>query len=178
MKKKKRIIHLKTSEPPKPLSIAEKAKMMGGPAKKDNNANSNKFNMNNNINNNNKNNNINITNKNNNINNNINRNVNNNINNNINNNNNANTKPLSKFEQMKRMMENRGVRPGPRPSAQFNPNFKFGNLGVNNNNKGIIEEKSDKEKTGYDPAKDLEKKLDNIVVQKDKKKKKKPNFQG
>ena len=103
---------------------------------------------------------------------------NNNINNNINNNNNANTKPLSKFEQMKRMMENRGVRPGPRPSAQFNPNFKFGNLGVNNNNKGIIEEKSDKEKTGYDPAKDLEKKLDNIVVQKDKKKKKKPNFQG
>jgi hypothetical protein len=178
---------IKPGEGPKPLSIAEKAKMMmGGQAKPTNNNNQN---MNNNINN--KNNNINnkinanmnkninmnnnINNNNKNVNNNANKNTNNNANNNINP---TNKKPLSKFEQMRLMMENKGIGGKPRPSAQINPGgFNFGK-GGEDGNKGIINDQSDKMKAGYNPVNDLEKKLDNIVVQKDKKKKKKPNFQG
>ena len=94
-----------------------------------------------------------------------------------------NNKPAgsgNKFNQMKMMLEKRGgPRMGPRPSAQFIGMPKFGNLGQNNNDKGldIIEEKSDKLKEGYNPVDDLEKKLENVVIKKDKKKKKKPIFE-
>ncbi len=55
----------------------------------------------------------------------------------------------------------------------------MGNIGKSSNsgNLGIISEEPDKMKPGYDPAANLEKTLDSIVVKKDKKKKKKkPTF--
>ena len=45
----------------------------------------------------------------------------------------------------------------------------------NSNNLGIINEEPDKLKEGYDPAENLQKTLDNVVIQKKKKKMKKPN---
>ena len=39
-------------------------------------------------------------------------------------------------------------------------------------------EKSDKKAIEYNPVDDYEKKLEKVVVQKNKKKKKKPNFEG
>ena len=89
--------------------------------------------------------------------------------------------PVNKFSDMKKMLEMRGIGGGSRPSAQLMGVPNLGNMGQNNNtnqNAGIVKEKVDKENPGYNPVNDLEKKLDNIVVQKDKKKKKKINFQG
>ena len=87
----------------------------------------------------------------------------------------------NKFSQMKKMLENRGPRimGGPRPSAQIMGMPRLGNLAENNNkqNMEIIEEKSDKLSSGYNPVDDLEKKLEKVVVKKDKKKKKKPTFE-
>ena len=88
----------------------------------------------------------------------------------------------NKFNQMKMMLEKRGgPRMGPRPSAIMGMPH-FGNFGINNNNNNnqdlnIIEEKSDKLKEGYNPVDDLEKKLEKVVVQKNKKKIKKPTFE-
>ena len=89
----------------------------------------------------------------------------------------------NKFNQMKMMLEKRGgPRMGPRPSAIMGmPHFGNFGININNNNNNqdlnIIEEKSDKLKEGYNPADDLEKKLEKVVVQKNKKKIKKPTFE-
>ena len=68
---------------------------------------------------------------------------------------------------------------GPRPSAQIMGMPRLGNLADNNNIQKIeiIEEKTDKLNSGYNPFDDLEKKLERVVVKKDKKKKKKPTFE-
>ena len=94
-------------------------------------------------------------------------------------------KPASfkdKLNNMKNMFENKGMRMigAPRPSAQLMGMPKFENLGKNNNaqNLEIIEEKSDKMVSGYNPVDDLEKKLEKVVIKKDKKKMKKPTFEG
>ena len=117
-------------------------------------------------------------------------NTNNNQKPNTNTNNSNNNKPLSNFEKMRKMMEKRGAGfGGPRPSAQMGikdleslQKFqKKMNIDSNNNNQGlgVIHEESDKMVKGYNPADDLEKKLDKIVVvKKDKKKMKKPTFEG
>ena len=90
-------------------------------------------------------------------------------------------KPLNAFEQRKKMLEQKGIMGGPRPSAPFIMPHGFGApMPMNNNapNMQIIKEESDKQKPGYNPTDDLEKKLEKVVVvQKDKKKKKKPIFQ-
>ena len=86
------------------------------------------------------------------------------------------------FNNMKKMLENKGMRMigAPRPSAQIMGMPRFDNFRQNNNtqNLEIIEEKSDKMASGYNPVDDLEKKLENVVIKKDKKKKKKPTFEG
>ena len=83
---------------------------------------------------------------------------------------------------MKKMLENKGMRMigAPRPSAQIMGMPRFDNFRQNNNtqNLEIIEEKSDKMASGYNPVDDLQKKLENVVIKKDKKKKKKPTFEG
>ena len=83
----------------------------------------------------------------------------------------------NKLNNMKKMFEGKGPRimGGPRPSAQFTGMPKFDVPGSNNNNQKleIIEEKPDNLKVGYNPVDELEKNLDKIVVKKDKKKKKK-----
>ena len=103
-------------------------------------------------------------------------------NNNNNNTNKKNEKVPNSFKDKLNMFANRGPMKfgGPRPSVQLASMPNFDNLIKNNNNKqnlDIIKENVDKEKEGYNPANELEKKLDNIVVKKDKKKKKKINFE-
>jgi hypothetical protein len=91
---------------------------------------------------------------------------------------------------MSEMFKNKGFeRNGPgghRPSMMVGmpQNYKFGkgteggNSGGGSAN-GIINEEPDKMRPGYDPAANLEKTLDSVVVvKKDKKKKKKPAFKG
>ena len=73
---------------------------------------------------------------------------------------------------MKKMFENKGMimMGAPRPSDKSKNN--------NDQNLGIMEEKTDKLAIGYNPVDDLEKKLEKVVIQKNKKKKKKPTFEG
>ena len=98
----------------------------------------------------------------------------------------------SKLNQMNEMFKNKGFeRNGPgghRPSMMIGmpETFKFGKGGPSTGGSGgggkttgIITEEPDKMKPGYDPAANLQKTLDSVVVvKKDKKKKKKPNFKG
>ena len=96
----------------------------------------------------------------------------------------------SKLSQMNEMFKNKGLeRNGPggqRPSMMMGmpQSSKFGKGGGAGNSSGggtsgIINEEPDKMRPGYDPAANLEKTLDAVVVvKKDKKKKKKPAFKG
>ena len=98
----------------------------------------------------------------------------------------------SKLSQMNEMFKNKGLERngagGHRPSMMIGmpQNFKFGKGGPSSGSSGgggknsdIINEEPDKMKPGYDPAANLQKTLDSVVVvKKDKKKKKKPAFKG
>ena len=94
-------------------------------------------------------------------------------------------KPISfpnKINMMKQMFENKGgprMFGAPRPSAQLMGMTKFGNINEKKEeNLGVIEEKADVLSKGFDPVNELENKMKNIVVQKNKKKKARPNFEG
>ena len=85
-----------------------------------------------------------------------------------------------KLKQMNAMFQKQSKGGGPRHRFTVSgPSTNMGNIGKSSNsgNLGIISEEPDKMKPGYDPAANLEKTLDSIVVKKDKKKKKKkPTF--
>ena len=74
------------------------------------------------------------------------------------------------LDNIKKMFANRGPMGMPRQSADIK---MIQGLGGNN----IIKNEDDKCKDGYDPNDELNKKLDNIVVEKKKKKKKPGNFE-
>ena len=84
----------------------------------------------------------------------------------------------NKLNKMQMMFANRGGFK-PRPSAQFTGLPKLDNLDNNNKNKKleIISEKPDVLKEGFNPVDELEKNLNKIVVQKDKKKRRKTIFE-
>ena len=97
----------------------------------------------------------------------------------VSNNNKVNDNKKNAFKDKLNMFANRGMMGAgrPRQSAQLNNVPNFGNL-MKNKDSGIIQDNPDILKPGFQPSDELEKKLDVIVVQKDKKKKKKVNFQG
>ena len=86
----------------------------------------------------------------------------------------------NKLNKMQMMFANKGGFK-PRPSAQFTGLPKLDNLD-NNNNKNqkleIISEQTDVLKEGFNPVDELEKNLDKIVVNKNKKKRRRTTFEG